>query len=56
MMRQYLDQGNNLRIQDLEGLQIPGYEVNISISPNLAIITVNGYRFNLDSDFNLSDS
>lgn len=54
-MRDYLNAGQNLKIEDLEGLEIPGYEVNLSISSNLAIITVNGYRFNLDSDFNLSD-
>lgn len=55
-MRDYLDRGENLKIEDLEGLEIPDYEVNVSISSNLAIITVNGYQFNLDSDFNLSDS
>lgn len=55
-MREYLDRGENLKIEDLEGLEIPNYEVNISINSNLAIITINGYRFNLDSDFNLSDS
>lgn len=55
-MREYLDRGENLKIEDLEGLEIPDYEVNVSISSNLAIITVNGYQFNLDSDFNLSDS
>ncbi len=55
-MTQYLQNGTNLRLQDLEGLTIPNYEVDISISSNLAIITVNGYRFNLDAEFNLSDS
>lgn len=55
-MTEYLQNGRNLTIQDLEGLTIPDYEVEISISPNLAIITVNGYRFNLDSEFHLSDS
>lgn len=55
-MRAYLDQGTNLTIEDLEGLEIPDYEVQVSISSNLAIITVNGYRFSLDSEFNLSDS
>ena len=54
-MRDYLKEGKNLKIEDLEGLEVPGYQVNLSISSNLAIITVNGYRFNLDSDFNLSD-
>lgn len=55
-MRDYQNEGKNLKIEDLEGLQIPDYEVSISISSNLAIITVNGYDFKLDSDFNLSDS
>ncbi len=55
-MREYLDQGTNLTIEDLEDLAIPDYEVQVSISSNLAIITVNGYRFSLDSEFNLSDS
>ena len=55
-MTQYLQNETNLSLQDLEGLTIPGYEVTLSISSNLAIITVNGYRFNLDSEFNLSDS
>lgn len=55
-MREYLNNGTELKIEDLEDLQIPNYEVEISISSNLAIITVNGYKFKLDSDFNLSDS
>lgn len=55
-MRAYLNEGKQLKIEDLQNLEIPGYEVNISISSNLAIITVNGYKFKLDSDFNLSDS
>ena len=55
-MTEYLNNGTNLKIENLEGLEIPGYEVTTSISSNLAIITVNGYRFSLDSDFNLSDS
>jgi len=55
-MGEYLNNGTQLKIEDLEGLEIPGYEVNISISSNLAIITVNGHKFKLDSEFNLSDS
>lgn len=55
-MRDYLNEGRELQLQDLEGLEVPGYEVEISISSNLAIVTVNGYRFTLDADFNLSDS
>ena len=55
-MREYLDSGNELKLEDLRDLQIPGYEVGTSISSNLAIITVNEFSFKLDSDFNLSDS
>lgn len=55
-MRDYQNEGKTLKIEDLENLQIPDYEVSISISSNLAIITVNGYHFKLDSDFHLSDS
>ncbi len=55
-MRDYLNEGRELQLQDLEGLEVPGYEVEISISSNLAIVTVGGYRFTLDADFNLSDS
>ena len=39
-MRDYQNEGKNLKIEDLEDLQIPDYEVSISISSNLAIKTV----------------
>lgn len=55
-MGEYESRGEKLKLQDLENLEIANYEVNLSISSNLAIITVNGYTFKLDSDFNLSDS
>ncbi len=55
-MRDYQNEGRELQLQDLEGLEIPDYSVEISINSNLAIIVVNGYRFTLDADFNLSDS
>ena len=55
-MRDYLNDDKELKLEDLQDLEIPNYDVNVSISSNLAIITVNGYSFKLDSDFNLSDS
>lgn len=55
-MREFLDAGSQLKLQDLEGLEIPDYAVEVSISENLALITVNGFRFTIDADFNLSDS
>lgn len=56
MMREKLDNNSNLKISDLDGLQIEGYEVKTIITSNLAIITVDGYTFHIDSDFNLSDA
>ena len=56
MMRDKLDNNSNLTIKDLEGLQIEGYDVKTSVTSNLAIITINGYTFHIDSDFNLSDA
>ena len=55
-MGEYQSSGGQLTLEDLRELQIPGYEVQISISSNLAIINVNGFNFKLDSEFNLSDS
>ena len=55
-MGEYLANGENLELQDLADLQIPNYEVEVSITSNLAIITVNGYPFKLDGEFHLSDS
>lgn len=55
-MGEYINAGSQLRLEDLEGFQIEGYEVNVSLNSDIAIITVNGYRFKLDSEFNLSDS
>ena len=56
MMREKLDNNSNLKISDLDGLQIEGYEVKTIITSNLAIITIDGYTFHIDSDFNLSDA
>lgn len=53
-MRDYLSAGNELKLQDLENLEIEDYQTQITINSNLAVIIVNGYRFSLDSDFNLS--
>lgn len=42
-------------IQNLKDLQIEGYDVQVSVSQDLAIITINGYKFKIDKDFNLSE-
>lgn len=55
-MREYLNSGRSFTLQDLEGLQIDGYDIQVSIGSELAVITINGYNFNLDTGFNLSDA
>ena len=42
-------------IQDLKDLEIEGYDIHVSVSQDLAIITINGYKFKIDKDFNLSE-
>lgn len=42
-------------IQDLKELEIEGYDIHVSVSQDLAIITINGYKFKIDKDFNLSE-
>ena len=54
-MGEYINDGKQLNLADLRDLQIENYDVSVSVSDNLLIITVNGYGFKLDSEFNLSD-
>lgn len=42
-------------IQNLKDLKIEGYDIQVSVSQELAIITINGYKFKIDKDFNLSE-
>ena len=55
IMGEYISQDKNLKLSDLSNLQIEGHEVTVSVTDSLAIITVDGYNFKLDSEFNLSD-
>ena len=55
MMWEAEQRGENLTIQDLKELSIEGYDVSSSVSEELAIIKMNGYTFNIDKDFNLSE-
>lgn len=47
--------GENYTLANLENLQIDGYNVTVNISGDIAVVTVNGYVFNIDSEFNLSE-
>ena len=42
-------------IQNLKNLHIDGYDIQVSVSQDLAIITINGYKVKIDKDFNLSE-
>ena len=55
MMGEAQARGEEFTLASLANLQIDGYNVTVNITGNIAVITVNGYVFNLDSDFNLSE-
>lgn len=48
-------EGKEYTIKNLENLEIEGYDIQVSLSQDLAIITINGYKFKIDKDFNLSE-
>ena len=47
--------GEEYTIQNLENLEIDGYNIQVSLNEEYAIITINGYKFKIDKDFNLSE-
>lgn len=55
MMGEAQTRGETFTLTNLANLQIEGYNVTVNITGNIAVITVNGYVFDLDSDFNLSE-
>lgn len=54
-MGEAIARGETYTLANLESLQIEGYNVTVNISGNIAVVTVNGYVFNIDSEFNLSE-
>ena len=55
MMRQAQDNGTQLTIKDLSNLQIDDYTVSSIITEDLATIKINGYTFNIDKNFILTE-
>ena len=49
------EEGKEYTIQDLRNLQIEGYNIQTSVSSDIAIIKINNYTFKIDKDFNLSE-
>lgn len=54
-MTNSINNGEEYTLQDLEGLEVEGHTVTVEISDNLAVVTVDGYTFNIDSEFNLTE-
>ena len=54
-MTESINSGEEYTLQNLEGLQVDGHIVEVEISDDIAIVTVDGYTFNIDSEFNLSE-
>ena len=55
MMGEAIARGETFTIQNLADLSVDGYNVSCIISEDLAVIKINGYTFNIDKDFNLSE-
>lgn len=55
MMGEAIQNGEEFTIKNLENLVIDGYDVSTVVSSDLAIIKINGYTFNIDKDFMLSE-
>lgn len=54
-MTDSLNNGEEYTIQDLEDLKLENHEIEVKISDDIAVVTVDGYTFNIDSEFNLSE-
>ena len=54
-MTESINNGEEYTLQNLEGLQVDVHIVEVEISDDIAIVTVDGYTFNIDSEFNLSE-
>lgn len=55
MMGEAEQNGEVFTIENLKDLSVDGYDVSSIVSSDLAIIKINGYTFNIDKDFMLSE-
>ena len=56
MMQEALDNNQEFTLQNLVDLKIDGFEVSSIVNETTAIIVVDIYTFNIDSNFNLTDA
>ena len=55
MMGEAQSNNETFTLANLNDLKIDGHNVSSIVNANLAIITIDGYTFNIDAEFNLSD-
>lgn len=55
MMQEAIDNNQEFTIQNLVDLKIDGYEVSSTVTENNAVIVVDLYTFNIDTNFTLTD-
>ena len=55
MMGEAEQKGEVFTIENLRDFSIEGYDVSSSVTADLAIIKINGYTFNIDKDFMLTE-
>jgi hypothetical protein len=54
-MTEAVNNGETYTLANLQELEIPDSDFTVSINDTIAVITIDGYEFTLDSDFNLSE-
>lgn len=54
-MTEAQDNGEQYTINDLENLQIQGHIVSVIVNEDIATITVDGYKFTIDTEFTLEE-
>lgn len=56
MMTEAIEKNEEFTIQNLVDLTIDGYEVKSVVNDKMAVIVVDVYTFNIDTEFNLTDA
>lgn len=56
MINEATENGQEFTVQNLENLQIDGYEVSSVVNENGAVIVIDIYTFNVNNEFNIIDA
>jgi hypothetical protein len=55
-MNNAVDSGREYTLLELPLLQVPGHTIGVSLEGDFANVSIDGYRFIIDKDFNLSEA